>query len=308
MASLRHQIAVQLVRAQPRALKPSLETIRILMDRFGRLFPMPRESSRRSVRIGVLEAEWVGHPAADADRLLLYLHGGGYCSGSLCTHRALAARLALAADAGALLLDYRRAPEDPFPAALEDALSAYRHLLDTSRADRLVVAGDSAGGGLTLALLMALAARGEPLPAAAFCMSPWTDLAVTGESARSREVDDPMLRCEELIEWARLYAGETDVDYPLISPLYGSFRGFPPLLLQVGTRELLFDDSRRVADRARAAGVEVTLDIWPEMMHVWQVFAPLVPESVEALARAGRWIRDRTSAVSHTDRAHEEVS
>ena len=310
MPSLRHEMAVRLVKAQPRLTPLPIEAARLLMHDFSHLFPMPDGVTTRAERVGALAAEWLlpdpEPPATQPLGTMLYLHGGGYCVGSIDSHRALASRIGLAACCRTLLIDYRLAPEHPFPAALDDACSAYDWLLDSGVSnERLLVAGDSAGGGLALALLLALNERRRPLPAGAVCLSPWTDLAMSGDSARNGEVDDPMVRLPEAQELAALYAQDHDPREPLISPLHGDLAGLPPLLLQVGTRELLLDDSRRFASAAREAAVDVTLEEWEGLMHVWQIFAPMVPESVEAIASLGSWSRalldkgrvlDRTTA------------
>jgi acetyl esterase/lipase len=230
-------------------------------------------------------------PNSAPDRVLLYLHGGGYVMGSPRTHRELATRIACEAAARVLLLDYRLAPEHPFPAALEDATAAYRWLRGRGvDARSIAVAGDSAGGGLTLATLMALRDAGESLPACAVCLSPWTDLEGTGAAAQPGGADDPMVSMSGLRDSGRLYAGERTRD-PLASPVYGDFTGLPPLLLQVGTRELLLDDSTRVAERARGAGVVVRLEVEEGAFHVWQATADL-PESIDALTRIGAFVRE----------------
>jgi acetyl esterase/lipase len=214
--------------------------------------------------------------------------------GSINTHRDLVARLARAAQTRALVIDYRLAPEQPHPAALEDATAAYRWLL-ASGADpaRLAVAGDSAGGGLTVATLLALRDAGDALPACAAAASPWLDLACSGASMETKAPEDPMLVPERLRTWAAMYAGTHDVCGPLVSPLYADLAGLPPLLLQVGEAEVLLDDSTRLAERARAAGVDVTLDVWPEMIHVWHLFAFMLPEGQQAIDKLAGWIAGR---------------
>ena len=295
MPSIRHKMAVRLVNAS--LLRPAdmkVEAARLLMDDFAHLFPMPDSVDVRSLRAAGLEAEWIVPSAGAPKGAVLYLHGGGYCAGSIASHRALAARLALASRCRVLLIDYALAPERPFPAGLRDAERAFAWLLDEGVApERLIVAGDSAGGGLTLALLVALERAGTPRPAGAVCLSPWADLTMSGTGARSGEIDDPMIRLEDAERLAALYAGGEPLDNPLVSPLFARLGGLPPLLLQVGTREILLDDARRVAEAARRAGVEVRLEEWPELMHVWQIFAPMVPESVEAIEAIGRWITER---------------
>lgn len=229
---------------------------------------------------------------AGQGRMLLYFHGGGYYFCSTKTHRPLVFGLTKRAGVRAFSLDYRLAPEHRFPAALDDALAAYRRLLATGMPpESIVLGGDSAGGGLALATLVALRDRGEPLPAGAILFSPWTDLAATGETLRTHDGIDPMFAGPALGKAAKLYLGDTPAAHPYASPLYADFTGLPPLFIQVGSTEVLLDDSRRVADKARAAGVPVEIEIWPEMPHVWQLYAPMVPESRQALDRAAAFLR-----------------
>jgi acetyl esterase/lipase len=223
--------------------------------------------------------------------VLLYLHGGGYLLGSIATHRALAARIAEAAGIRALIIDYRLAPEHPFPAALEDALAAYDFLLGQGFApERVAIGGDSAGGGLTLATLLSLRDSGRPLPGAAIALSPWTDLAATGESIQTR--DDPMLGSkDDLVATASLYLDGADPRTPTASPLYADLAGLPAIAIQVGTAEKLLDDSTRVADRIRGAGGQVDLEVYDDLIHVFQSLAPHVPESLEAIEKLGSFLK-----------------
>lgn len=246
------------------------------------------------VDAGGVVAEWIVAPEASNDRVLLYLHGGGYTMGSRATHRVLVSRLSEQARARVLSVDYRLAPEHSYPAAVDDAVAAYRWLLAQGvAADRIAIAGDSAGGGLTLATLLALRDAGDPLPAAAVAISPWADLEGTGDSVQTRAHLDKMVSADALKDNADLYAAGTDLRAPGVSPLYGDYTGLPPLLIQVGDAEILLDDSVRVADRAKAAGVDVTLEVWPEMPHVWHAFAGMLPEADQAVARIGEWVRQQ---------------
>ena len=269
----------------------TLESRRQRLERFAQLIPMPRGIRRTAIRIDSLSAEWLIPGGSPADAAILYLHGGGYVMGSIRTHRALAARIARAAGIQTLIIDYRLAPEHPFPAALEDAHHVYGWLLQQKiPPQRLVVAGDSAGGGLALALLLYLRDRGEPMPAAAVCLSPWTDLAGTGASIRSKAAVDPIVPVAALDFVARQYLQTEDAQNPYASPLYGDLHSLPPLLIHVGTHEVLLDDSLRFAEKARAAGVDVTLEVWPDMMHVWHFFAPFLPEARQAIGEIGTFI------------------
>ncbi len=242
---------------------------------------------------GGVRAAWLIPQGAREDRVMLYFHGGGYVIGSIASHREQASFLAAAAGCAALIIDYRLAPEHPFPAALQDARAAYRWLLN-NRCDpeRIVLAGDSAGGGLAVALLADIRDREEPLPAGAVLLSPWTDLAMTGETIRTRARQDPMLHASQLARWATWYRGSAAADDPEVSPLYADLAGLPPIYIQVGTDEMLLDDARRLAERGRECGTDITLDEWEGMFHVFQIFASLgVPESREAVRRFGDFCR-----------------
>lgn len=255
------------------------------MELLAKRAPRPVNAHCSRCEIAGLRCEWIAPTVPLPSRTLLYIHGGGYFFGSINTHRALAADMANAVQAHTLIFEYRLAPEHRYPAALEDTLTVYRHLLHSGiDPAQLIVAGDSAGGGLTLALMVALREAGDPLPALAVCFSPWTDLAGTGESMVTRAKADPWFDPRQMPHAARLYLGDRDpTTLPLASPLYADLRGLPPLLIQVGMDEILLSDSTRLAEKAQAAGVDVTLQIWPQMMHVWQAFARFVPEGRDAL-------------------------
>jgi acetyl esterase/lipase len=249
-----------------------------------------------TVDAGGVSADWIEAPGADASRALLYLHGGGYVIGSVNTHRDLVSRIARAAGVRALSVEYRLAPENPHPAAVEDSTAAYRWLLRQGlEPGRVVLAGDSAGGGLVIATLVALRDAGDPLPAAGVCLSPWVDLEGVGESMTTKAEPDPLIQRDGLVKMGRLYLGDFDPHTPLAAPLYADLGGLPPLLIQVGTAEALLDDARRVAEKASAAGVDVTLEPWDDMIHVWQIFASMLPEAREAIDRIGDFIRKRSA-------------
>lgn len=247
------------------------------------------------IEVGGVPSEWVRPGGAVApDACVLYLHGGGYVIGSCNTHRALASHLARRTGLPVLVVDYRLGPEHPYPAAVDDALTAYEWLLaEGFEPDRIVVAGDSAGGGLTLATLLALRDRGRPLPALGVPISPWTDLTLSGESMTSMAEHDPMVTRPGLQRMADWYVAGVDPKDPLVSPLFADPAGLPPLLIHVGEVETLRDDAIRFAERAAAAGVDVTLEVWPEMIHVWHVFGPDVPESEAGVARIAEYIAER---------------
>jgi acetyl esterase/lipase len=291
MPSQEHEMVVNLLRARPLIDSPTVEQMRQGFEQLATMFPLAPDVRSEAVQAGGVPAEWVRVPESRSPATILYLHGGGYVIGSLDTHRELVSRIVREAQASGLSVDYRLAPENPFPAAVEDATAAYRWLLAQGvEPSRIVVAGDSAGGGLTLATLLALRDAGDPLPAAGVCLSPWTDLEGTGPSARPGAVDDPLLELEGLQQMGRTYA-EGRLRDPLAAPLYADYAGLPPLLIQVGTREILLDDSTRVAEKARAAGVDVTLDPWEGLIHVWQLFGPNVPEARSAVSRIGEFVR-----------------
>jgi epsilon-lactone hydrolase len=229
---------------------------------------------------------------ADAKRVLIYLHGGGFKLGSVRSHRDLMARISLAAGCRVLGLNYRLAPEHRFPAPLNDAVASYEWLLaqGCSPAD-LAFAGDSAGGGLAASAMLALRGRGLPLPTAAVLLSAWTDLTAEGESYVTRAAADPIHQRAMILATARNYLGEADPRDPLASPLFGELAGLPPMLLQVGDRETGLDDSRRFAAQARAAGAHAELQVYDNMIHVFQQFPDLLPEAREAIAAIGRFLR-----------------
>jgi epsilon-lactone hydrolase len=301
MASPEHQAIVEMLRNQPVLDSATVADMRAGMEDMAGGAPLPEGTTIEVVDAGGVLAEWVSVAGASGDAVLLYLHGGGYCIGSINTHRGMAARLAQACRARALNLDYRLAPEHPHPAAVDDAVAAYRWLLDRGVAPaQIVLGGDSAGGGLVMATLLALRDAGHPLPVAGFCLSPWVDLECSGETMTTKADVDPMVGKDGLTEMAAAYAGDHELRHPLVSPLHADLSGLPPLLIQVGTAETLLDDAVRLADRARNAGMDVRLEAWDDLVHVFQAFAPMVPEAVEAIDGIGRFVRERTGAPATT--------
>jgi phosphinothricin tripeptide acetyl hydrolase len=289
---------IDVVRAHLAKLPPSdsLTTAerRAQYERAEKVFLTPLDVKVERVNAPAAPAEWLRPPSAAPGRVVLYLHGGGYVIGSPRSHRHLAAAIAGAAGASALLLDYRLAPEHPFPAAVEDATSAYRWLLDQAIApERIVIAGDSAGGGLTVATLLALREARVPLPAGGVCISPWVDLTCSGASYRTMAAADPIVRRAGVEEMARAYLGATPPRTPLASPLFADLRGLPPLLIHVGSDEVLLDDAVQLAERAKAAGVDATLEIYDRMIHVWHWFLPMLDEAQTAVEAIGRFVRSR---------------
>ena len=248
--------------------------------------PVPRGVRIASATVGGIQGEWITADGVPTVATLLYLHGGGYFACTPKTHRPVTASFALAGFR-TFAPDYRLAPEHPFPAGLEDAVAAYRGLLQDYAPHQLVIAGDSAGGGLCMALLLSLREQGIPLPAAAALFSPFVDLAATGESARINSGRCAMFTHESFGRAAQYYVGDGDRCAPLASPLYADLQGLPPLLIHVGTDETLLDDSRRLAERAQRAGVKTQLKIWPAVPHVWQLFQRWIPEARSSLREAG---------------------
>jgi acetyl esterase/lipase len=307
MASAALEAVLQLLHRREGGGVSSIDQARARLEALATLIePLP-ESRIDRVRVGGVACEWVVSSNAGDDGVLLYLHGGGYGLGSLATHRALASRLSSAARLPALTVGYRLAPEHPFPAAVDDAVAVYRALVgDEVPPERLVLAGDSAGGGLALATMIALRDQGHPLPDAAVCLSPWVDLDVSIDTLTAAAHRDPMVTPEELAVMAALYLGGADRRSPLASPLYAELHGLPPVLVHVGTAETLLGDSRRLAARMRSAGGDVVLEEWDDMIHVWHAFAPLLPEADEAIARIGAWIRDRLATSASRARRRRE--
>jgi acetyl esterase/lipase len=274
----------------------SLEDMRKGIDAMGEMAPRLDNVTSEAVDAGGVDAEWFSVSGGDADRVVLYLHGGGYVIGSVQSHRVLLERLAVAADCRVLALNYRLAPEAPFPAAVDDAVAAYKWLLSQGlTASKIATAGDSAGGGLTMATLVALRDGGETLPACAAPISPWVDMEGTGDSMQSRASVDPMVQKEILDQLAGTYLGGANAQDPLASPLHANLDGLPPLLIQVGDCETLLDDSTRLEAKLKAAGVDATLEVWPEMIHVWHLFAPMLDKGQEAIDRIGEFVRGHTT-------------
>ncbi|MGH7786644.1 MAG: alpha/beta hydrolase [Candidatus Binatia bacterium] len=273
---------------------PSLVEMRETYDAFGALFPTPSDVTLRAEQAHGVAAEWTSTPDASRERVILYLHGGGYAIGSLLSHRHLVAQLGRTAGAQTLALDYRLAPEHPFPAAVDDALAGYRFLLEAGfAASCIAIAGDSAGGGLTVAALVAAREAGLPQPACGVCISPWVDLEVSGASMTTKATEDPIVQREPLLQMAASYLGGAHARSPFAAPLHADLRNLAPLLIQVGSAEALLDDAVRLAAAAGAQEVDARLEVWPEMIHVWHFFHPVLGEGRRALNTAGAYIRDR---------------
>lgn len=298
--SLRAELLAEVLRRESaRAVAAEPHRVRGRLERLSARTPVARGVSVERQPLGRLPAEW-HHPEswdAAADPTLLYLHGGGYVLGSPATHRLLMSRIARAAKARVVGIEYRLAPEAPFPAAVEDAEHAVETLLEDLRipAQRLAIGGDSAGGGLTVATLIRRQQRGLSQPGAAALLSPWVDLTCNGRSIRDHARLD-YLPPEGIPRFARLYAGATALDHPLVSPAHGDLAGLAPMLIQAGGAEALLSEIERFAARAQDAGVEVELEVWPGMIHVWHAFGRMIPQSRPAITEIGRFLRERAVA------------
>ena len=237
-------------------------------------------------------AEWTSTPQAERDAVLLYQHGGGFVIGSLHSHRHLVCEAGRAARAFTLALDYRLAPEHPFPTAVEDAVAGYRFLLARGYTPgRIAIAGDSAGGGLVVSAMIAVRDAGLPQPACGWCISPWVDLEALGETMSSKAAADPTVQKAGILDMARLYLNGADPRSPLAAPIYADLAGLAPLLIQVGAAETLLDDAIRLAKIAGAVDVRVDLQIWPEMIHVWHLFHPELKAGLRAIEQGGSFVR-----------------
>jgi epsilon-lactone hydrolase len=256
-------------------------------------YGIARDVTVEPVTANGVRAEWTSTPQDDPDAALLYVHGGGYVIGSLDSHRHMVSEAGRAAKAWALALDYRLAPEYPFPAAVEDAVSGYRYLLSRGiRPGRIAIAGDSAGGGLVVAAMLAIREAALPQPACGWCISPWVDMEGMGESMSSKAEADPMVQKAGLLEMAGLYLGGADPRSPLAAPIYADLKGLAPLLIQVGAAEPLLDDAIRLAKVAGAANVRIDLQVWPEMVHVWHLFHPELKAGRRAIEQGGAYVRN----------------
>ncbi len=268
---------------------------RARLNEVGTVWPVAGDVKLTNVSIEGMRGEWSTVPGSDPSRVLLYFHGGGYCSGSILSHRRMVTEAGRAAAIRTLAIDYRLAPEHPFPAALDDALAAWRFLRGQGIAPgNIAIGGDSAGAGLTAALTCRLRDAGDGLPGCVWLVSPWTDLTMQGRTLASKDAVDPLIHKAYLTELADAYlpAGVDRKD-PRASPLYAHLSGFPPILIQVGSDETLLDDATRFAEAAGAAGVAVTLEIWPRMIHAWPLWNAHLEQGRRALDHAGNFIRSQ---------------
>jgi monoterpene epsilon-lactone hydrolase len=281
----------EMIAARPRATE--IAQMRSDADARSKAFPLPSDVTVTPVTANGVPAEWTSTPDADPSSAILYLHGGGYVICSLQSHRHLAAEVGRAAGTRTLAIDYRLAPEHPFPAPVEDTVAAYRFLLDSGlKPDRIAFAGDSAGGGLVIGAMLAIREAGLPSPACGWCISPWVDMEALGQSFTDRAEADPTVQKATIQMMAQWYLGGADPRHPHAAPLYGDLRGLPPLLIQVGSVETLLDDSIQLARKAGIAEVPVALQIWPEMIHIWHIFFPMLAAGRRAITSGGSFVRN----------------
>jgi epsilon-lactone hydrolase len=290
MADPEIEVIRQILKSQPRPI--DLVERRKRLDALAERYDVAPDVEVRPIEADGVPAEWTITPGADPNRVLMFLHGGGYISGSIDSHRHMVAEAGRQARARTFAVGYRLAPEHPFPAALDDAVAAYRYLLSSGIAPGCIaLAGESAGGGLAVATAMSLRDSGVELPACLWCSSPWVDLENSGASMINKASIDPLIQQPYLQELATLYLNGADPRLPLVSPLHADLRGLPPMLIQVGSAETLLDDAIRLAGVAGAADVNVTLQVWPDMIHAWHLFYQQLAAGRRALAAVGTFVR-----------------
>lgn len=295
MVSKQMENVLQIIlKSRDEGFKKRVQDSRNGLETLSTILKPPKDMKLEEFDAAGVPAAWISTPNVIDHNVILYLHGGAYISGSINSHKLLASQISRLSRARVLLIEYRLAPENKFPAAVDDAFNTYKWLLDNEKIKpkNLIIAGDSAGGGLTLATLVKLRDTGTLLPAAAVCLSPWADLTNTGESFNKNPIIDPMIARFNLDFAAYLYLDEEDPRNPLASPVYANLEGLPPILIQTGGNEDLLDDSITFAKRAKEAGVDVTLDIWDDMFHVFQATFALTPEGKQALQKIGEYIQN----------------
>jgi epsilon-lactone hydrolase len=287
------RLALRLVKRLGKGREMPLETARHRLRWIEPFVPGPSRGTRTdTLHANGVDAVMITVPQARDNSCVLHFHGGGYVIGSAPLYRDFTWRIGAAARSSVLYFDYRLAPEHPFPAGLDDAMTVYCWLAKRIDAKRIAFVGDSAGGGLALGALYRLRDEGLPLPAAVVAISPWTDLALTGPSLRSNAAADPMMEVTHLPPLAARYLAGADARHPYASPLYGDGSGLPPTLIQVGSDEILRDDAVRMAERLQAAGCDAEVEVWPRMPHAWHLYARILPEGREAIERAGRFVQN----------------
>jgi acetyl esterase/lipase len=296
MPSFQHtllRLSVENMRRTVNMDAAQIPTLRRMLDLSASALYLPSGVQSKGLMLGDIPAEWLIPRQAHPRRVLLFLHGGGYAVGSLTTHRALAAKLALMAGCRALIIDYRLAPEHPFPAALEDAVMAYQWLLTSQgyAAEDVMLAGDSAGGGLCMALQLCLKSLEQPLPAGSVLFSPWVDMTFSGPEVLAHQPTDPVVQADQVQSWAKAYAVDYPLFHPMLSPLFGDLSGLGPILIQASDCEVLTDDAVRLANALVEAHTETHLQLWPGVLHVWQLCWRYVPESLDALVHAAAFMQ-----------------
>ena len=293
MRSVQSLVVQGIIRAFREVLfihKTETNTHRINFERISNIIKFPRFVTMEEIQHTELKAAWFIPKKTDKKRIILYLHGGGYCVGSYHSHRALIARIARATQYKTLAINYRMAPEFPFPAAVDDAISAYQQLLKDGYQE-IILSGDSAGGGLSLVLTNKIRHLGLPMPVGLILLSPWTDLTMSGESVKTKVEEDALIAPNLIELFAKKYIGNDRADNPLISPLFSDISNYPPTLIQVGSYELLLDDSSRLAKKMNDAGIKVDFEIYDKQMHVFQFLAGIVPEANRAIEKIGRFTK-----------------
>ncbi|MCU0497700.1 MAG: alpha/beta hydrolase [Anaerolineae bacterium] len=292
MPSLLTRAVIAMMRFSLRGVDYNDYSIEQIREQTNRTFiPLPRGIQIEPIQVGHVPVDWIDMPASEPDRVVLYLPGGGYCVRATHVHHGIAARFAQAIGGRALFTHYRLAPENPYPDGLVDAMAIYRWLLSVGVSpQQILIAGDSAGGGLAAALLIALRDAGDPMPAAAVLLSPWLDLTLSGDSIDHNAESEVLVTADLLQRYADAYAGEYDLREPLLSPLFADLKGLPPILIQVTDTEILLSDSEQFAHRAQAAGVPVKLEVWPGLLHAWHFF-PYFPETRQAMQAIGVFAR-----------------
>jgi len=298
MASYQNKLIIGFLRISKAMLfdrERHINDHRRMLERVARILRVPKGVSYRHVVCDGIPAEWITPVQLKNDVTILYFHGGGYAMGSIDSHRHLITHLAIETGSKVLAINYRLAPENPFPSGIEDAVTSYKWLLKQGRKpSKIVICGDSAGAGLTITALITLRDEGIPLPAAGICISPWTDLTASGESVKTHVKKDPLIDPKSLEKWAKMYTDEENFAHHLVSPLHAELKGLPPLLVHVGDAEILLDDSVRFVENARKAGVEVDFEIWKEMIHVWHFYGGLLPEAKQAIKKIAEYIKTKT--------------
>jgi len=283
-------------RSGPDAPQASVEEMRQGMETFTKMLPVLDTAKIDPIKLGGVRGEKVTPSSSDETRAILYFHGGGYVLGSPATHRSLVALVADAAGCPVWSMEYRLAPEHPFPAAVEDGMASYSALLEQHiDPSRVIIGGDSAGGGTTLATALMAKDKGLPGAAGLMMLSPWVDLTQSGRSYESQAEHDPMVRKQGLDRMAGVYLNGSDPNHRYASPVFSDLSGLPPMLIQVGPDEVLYSDAVTLAERAGLAQVSVTLEAWPEMFHVFQMFHPMLADARRAIKRLGGWARSQTS-------------